>query len=86
MDAGVSIVGLDHVAEHERGSPICGVELKQRLEALVTLSRKHCQDRQQRHRRKHRESVGMDLLGDDQPNTGQSSIDRVDPQFRELLA
>ena len=49
--AGVAVVGLDDVAEHQRGAAVGPVELKQAPQPLAPLAREHDQQAEQRHRR-----------------------------------
>ena len=41
--AGIAVVGLDHVAEHERGAAVGARELEHALQALVALMGEHRQ-------------------------------------------
>ena len=85
MDAGVSVIGLDHVAEHERGTPIGGVELEQRLEALMTLVRSTAKIASSGSGASTASGLTWISSAMTRPTPTESGVDRVHPQFRELL-
>ena len=69
--AGVAVVGLDHVAEHERGAAVGARQLEHALQPLVALVREHREQAEQRHQRQGGDRGGVDVLADDERDPGE---------------
>ena len=75
--AGVVIVALDDVAEHERGPAVGAVELEQSAQAVTALVR---EDREQAEHRHEVQDLGrgvMKVLSDHESDARQRRVDRV---------
>ena len=75
----VSIVGLDHVAEDERGAAIRVVELEQAGDPIAALACEHGQHAEDRQRPQGGERKLVDVLGDDQRHPREPGVDAVHP-------
>jgi hypothetical protein len=64
--AGVAVIGLNHVAEHQRGPVVCVAELDQALKADAPFASEHRQQPDEREQRERRHRRPVDLLADDQ--------------------
>ena len=84
--AGVAVVRLDDVPEHERGAAIGVVELEQALEALAALVREHREQGEQRNEQQHVGGMRRDLARDQVAHAGERGVDPVHPRLGQLRA
>ena len=84
--ARVVVVGLDHVAEHERGALVGVLQLEQSLESRMPLAREGGEHAEQGEQPQHRERLVMHLERDGQRDGGERRVDPVDPGLARLLA
>ena len=79
MHAGVRVVCLDHVAEHERGAAVGAAELDHVVDACAPLLREHGH---QRHEREHEQDDPRPADRGErhrEAGPGQREVDAVDP-------
>ena len=65
--AGVAVVGLDDVAEHQRGAAVGVAQLERALQAPAALVGEHGEEAEQRHHRERAEDHVVGGLGGEQP-------------------
>ena len=65
--AGVAVVGLDDVAEHQGGAAVGVAQLERALQAPATLVGEHGEETEQRHDRERAEDHVVGGLGGEQP-------------------
>ena len=80
------IVGLDHVAEDERGSAVGVRELEQAAQAAVALPREHGEHREQRDEKQDLGRGIVEVLGDHEADSRQRGVDDEHPRLAQLGA
>src|SRR5207249_6689098 len=85
VNAGVSVVSLDDVAEQESGPSVRVSELELVVDANAALAREHGEERDQRERQENAPRRRLRREGDGEADRSQARVDRVDGRHRAQL-
>ena len=80
VQAGVCVVGLDHVAQQEGGAAVGLAELECRIDAGTSLAREQPEQPDQRQHEEDRERLGLGGERDGESERGESEVDRRAPE------